>query len=323
MRLLKTLTTATVLITIGFFGWKGYDKFKQRPEIDPPQNQFTKEVEMEIDSLRKMPLNSFCMGYYTKVEANINEFHKDGALGLTSYKVGNFWREKVDSTRNNQWKNILMKNLYSAYVLKFIDQAMYVFERSEWNTKDIQLIRSEVKRLSASAYLDPTGPIANSFKDINLILSKYDEINNYINTCRAFTYVDYAINSNFPDLSAKLSKSKGYINNGLGNSYVNNCLRLKEDLKRVPVILFEKHIDYLRGKINQNGRRYREITFQPEYAKYIYLPLRTQLDNLSNSYGVSDTYFKQRYTELDMLLKSYNRQSLDHFNSLLIKKINN
>lgn len=317
MKTLKIFLAVSALAIIGFFSWYWYDNLKNAPETKPPTNQFTEKIESDIESLGKMPSNSFCGAYYKSIESGIDEFYNDGSLGLTSYKEDKFWKQRLDSVRNKQWKKILRKNLYSTYAIKFIDQAMYVFKGAEWKINDIKFIRDEVKALKESPYLDDKGSVAHSFNEISAILAKYDEITNFINGCKGFSYTDLDIKSSFPNLSAKIIKAKTYLKNNLDNSYVNNCAHLKEDLKDIPKILFSKNISYLKQKINHNGKKYTEINFQPEYARYIYIPLRLQLDALSNNvYGVDVAIFNQAYKSLDALLKDFNHQSLEYYNVL-------
>lgn len=313
MKAVKIILTIVVVAIIGFFVTKWLINFIPPKDADLPKNQYTERDSILIDSLKKMPENKFCKEYYLKVQATIAEDYRNGSLGLTSYKDGSIWKEKNDDNLNNQWKEILSKDLYSAYAPKFVEQAMYVFSRSEWKNDDLKFIRNEVKNLKSSAYLGSTG-LVTSFDEINTILAKYDEINNFINACKGFTYSNYELQSTFPDVSEKIQKSKAYITNNLDNSYVNNCTRLKEGLPAIPKILFDKHINYLSKKINDNGARYSEFNYQSDYSNTIYTPLRNQVDALNNDiYGIGDYVFSNGYNSVYNLLSDFNREATNYY----------
>ena len=313
MKAVKIILTIVVVAIIGFFVTKWLRDDDRPKDTNLPENQYTERDSIMIDSLKRIPVDKFCKVYYLKVQAIIDEDFRNGSLGLTSYKEGNIWKEKKDDNLNNQWNEILSKNLYSAYAPKFVEQAKYVFSRSEWKDADLTFIRSEVKSLQSSAYLGSTG-LVTSFDTINTILAKYDEINNFIKACKEYTYSNYDLESTFPDVSDKIQKSRAYITNNLDNSYVNNCTRLKEGLQAIPKILFDKHISYLTKKINDNGARYSEFNYQSDYSNTIYTPLRNQVDAVNNDiYGISDNAFGNGYNSVYNLLSGYNRDATDYY----------
>lgn len=313
MKAVKIILAIVVVAIIGFFVIKWQVNVDGAKAIKPPTNQYTERIESEINSLKRMPQNVFCEEFYKGIQSGIDEFYKNGSLGLTPYKDGSIFKEKKDDNHNSQWQKILLKNLYSAYAPKFVEQAMYVFSRSEWKNDDLKFIRSEVKILKSSSYLGSTG-LVTSFNDINTILAKYDEINGFINACKGFAYSNYNLDSTFPDVSSTVHKSRAYIANNLDNSYVNNCTRLKDGLPAIPKILFDKHINYLTKKINDNGARYSEFNFQSDYSKTIYTPLRNQVDALNNDiYGIADNVFVNGYNSVYTLLSKYNRDATNNF----------
>jgi hypothetical protein len=315
MKAVKIILAIVVVALIGIFVTKWLIHIAPADDPDIPKNLYTNRIESEIDSLKKIPENKFCNDYYLKVQASIAEYYKSGSLGLTSYKDGSIWKEKKDDNLNNQWNEILCKNLYSAYAPKFIKQAMYVFKRSEWKDNDLEFIRSEVKNLKSSAYLGSTG-VVTSLDEINTILAKYDEVNNFIKSCNGYTYSNYDLHSTFPDVSDKIQRSRAYITNNLDNSFVNNCTRLKEELQTIPYVLFEKHLNYLIKKIHANGAKYTDSEFdkQREYDSAIYTPLRNQVDALNNDvYGVGDNIFSNGYNSVYKLLSDYNHDAFNHY----------
>ena len=126
MKSVKIILAIVVVAIIGFFLATWVIKIRNPICTTPPENLYTKEVQRKIDLMKTMLENNFCQKYYKDVQSSIDEFYKDDFLGLTSYKEGNIWKQKKDDINNKQWKEILSKNLYSAYASKFVDQAFYV-----------------------------------------------------------------------------------------------------------------------------------------------------------------------------------------------------
>jgi len=311
MKAVKIILAIAVVAIIGFFVTKWLIDFIPPEDINLPENQYTERDSIMIDSLKRIPVDKFCKVYYLKVQATIDEDFRNGSLGLTSYKEGNIWKEKKDDNLNNQWYEILSRDLYSAYASKFVDQAMFVFNGSTWSNQDLKFIRDELNELMNSSYYEQSSRVFNPIKDI---LSKYDEINNFINACKGYTFSNYDLEITFPDVSEKIQKSKAYITNNLDNSYVNNCTRLKEGLQAIPKILFDKHISYLTKKVNDNGARYSEFNYQSDYSNTIYTPLRNQVDALNNDiYGIGDNVFNNAYHSVYNLLSDYNRDATNYY----------
>ena len=199
MKAVKIILAVVVVAIIAFFVTKWLINIDPPKDIDLPKNQYTERIEIEIDSLKK-----FCQKYYNDVQYRISDYFNQGFLGN-------------NESDNSQWQEILLKNLYSAYAPKFVEQATYVFSRSDWKNDDLKFIRNEVKNLKSSVYLGSTG-LVTSFDEINTILAKYDEINNFINACKGYTYSNYDLESTFPDVSDMIQKSRANITNNLDNS---------------------------------------------------------------------------------------------------------
>lgn len=307
MKTFKIILAFTVFSIIGFFVWYWLVSIGKPTTITPPKNQFTARIETEIDSLNKFSTKIFCAKLYKDIQYRITDYFNQGFFG-------------ANEGDNNQWKEILSKNLYSSYAAKFSDQAMFVFNEQEWNLEDLKLIRSELRLIQSSLYLEQNSPIDNKFKEVRTILAKYDEIAGFIFSCSSFSNFSYGIDDLFPDVSDKIQKSRTYLSNNLGNSYVKNCRRLKDGLKNVPQKLFNIHISYLQIKIQQNSNKYRAYTYQSEYNTSIYTPLRNQIDALDKDfYGVSDNAFDSGYNSLETLLSADNRMASDYFFSALDK----
>ena len=303
MKAVKIILAVVVVAVLGFFVWKWIiAPPPPPPTITPPTNQFVERIENEIDSLGKVPSASFCPEFHQKIQYDIAEFHFKGFLGDTT------------TSDNDQWEEILSKNLYSVYAPKFIEQAMFVFNGHEWKTDDLKFIRSESKKLQKSDYLMLDSPVKASFVEIENILTKYDEINSFIGICNRFGAASDELSIEFPNASEKVEKANGYIKRNLDNKYVNNCTRLKDGLREIPRKLFDKHVAYLTKKISLYANQYRNYETQAEYSTIVYTPLRNQINGIDYTiYGMGESFVEDKQEELFNLLGKYNRTATDYF----------
>ncbi len=301
---IKIFLTVTLVVIIGFFIWESLINIDAPREIIPPKNKYIARIENEIDSLGNVSTNVFCSKFHKDIHYHISEFHNLRLFGKTE-------------NDNNQWKEILSRKLYTAYATKFAEQAMFVFKGLDWKIEDLILIRSEVKVLQSSAYLEQGSIIGSSFNTIINILLKHDEIETFISFCKRFSYSNYGISDWYPDVSDKIQKSSTYLANNLDNQYVNNCTRLKDGLEQIPQLLYNKHVNYLSSKIQQNCGRYTEYSFHSEYSKQLYSPLREQVIALRNDmYRIGDIAFSSEKEVLEKLLNNCNRLAWEHFDKL-------
>jgi len=302
MKALKIVLAIAVVAVIGFFAWKWIIGFPPPPPPPPPTNQFVERIEMEIDSLGKASPNSFCPELYQKIQYDIVEFHSEGFLGDTT------------TSDNDQWKEILSKDLYSVYAPKFVEQAMSVFNGHEWKTEDLGFIRSEEKELKKSTYLKES-PVKVSFEKIEMILKQYDEIAEFINGCKSFKGPDELENSF--DASGKIDKAQDYLKNNMGNEYVNNCDSLKEELSKVPQMLLGKHIKYLTEKIDFYASRYSSYETQAEYSNRVYSPLNNQIKGINYKVYRQDVSFvNEEQRKLTEKLEKYNDDAWIYFKNI-------
>lgn len=304
MRVIKIALALGFIALIGFFVWKwsGFGTSEIR-KIRPPTNQFTERIEREIDSLKKAPTNVFCKEFYDGIHYRITDYHRQ-----------NFFSK--NENENNQWKEILLKNLYSAYAPAFAEEAFYVFKGSAWEIVDLKFISEEVIRLKSSIYLERGSNIDNRFGEIATVLSKYYEIAGFLSSCHSFLFSHFSLHDLYPvnEISKKIQRSKAYIRNGLDNSYVNNCSRLKSGLGEIPKILFNKHVNYLHSKIQQNIGRYVEYKYQSDYSRVIYTPLKSQIESLDNDiYGINNDIFDYNSNSLEKFLNDDNNKAMEYF----------
>lgn len=302
MKAIKIILAVVVVAVLGFFVWKWIiAPPPPPPTITPPTNQFVERIEKEIDSLGKVPSTSFCSEFHQKIQYDIFEFHLKGFLGDTT------------TSDNDQWEEILSKNLYSVYAPKFVEQAMSIFNGHEWKTDDLKFIRSEAKELQKSDYLKSDSPVKASFVEIEGILSKYDEVNGFLAKCKNYSFSDNGVSSVFPNVGDMVTKANQLAQN-TGNKYVNNCTRLKDGLREVPRKLFDKHVSYLTQKINLYANQYESYGTQAEYNTNVYSPLRSQINGIDYKvYGLGESFVEDKQEELFNLLGKYNRKATDHF----------
>jgi hypothetical protein len=302
MRIIKISLVIIFLGTLAFLAWNWSGKKVPPPQdVEVSKNQFVTKIDEEMELLRAMSVNTFSKRQYDITLFHIRDYFKQGLLG------GN-------ENDNLQQKENLSKRLFYIYAPKFIEQAMYVFKGNEWNIKKLDTIRKEVLILQKSIYLNSTSQVAKSFKEINFILTKYDQVNYLIYSANNFQPSNYGLNDFFPDATDIIQKVRENISNGLFNPYVNNCSRLKVELARIPNKLFEMHVSYLEGKFKQHIERYMEFDSQAEYFDSIYEPLKNQLNSFSmNIYEVEDSYFRVKHKKLENMLNDDNRKAFIYF----------
>ena len=303
MKAIKISLAIIVIAAIGAGIYFWIQSTKKPGIIQAPQNPFTQKVEAEIEQLKAKPDNRFCKDFYKDIAYHINDFYNQ-------QKFGN------NQSENDQWKENLENILYSAYADKFISQAFYIFLGSEWNTEALNFIRSEEQTLRRSQLLENGGPVAQKFKQIQTIFSKYDEINSFITSCKSFGYSGTSLSDNFPiaDVKSKISRASTLRNNRLDNEYVNNCTRLHDGLKEIPQILFRSHIRYLDSKTTKWSKMYSNYNSQREYKELLFDKLKAEVDMLNDSnYNVSN--LSSEYNKLTNRLNSDSQNAYNYFNN--------
>jgi hypothetical protein len=303
MKALKISLIVIVIVAISFSVWRWIINPPQPPEPPKAINQFTKRIEKEIDSLKILPDSKFCEAFYKEVTYLIDSYYEERRLGATP----------ADSSGNKQNKEYFTKDLYSAYVDKFISQAFYVLSRSEWKIDDLSFIRSEYQTLRKSKLLVKDSPADKEFTKIQIVFKKYDEISGFISACRNFSHP--VSNSHFPisDIQEKISQAETYLNNNLGNAYVNHCTRLHDGLKEIRQVLFRAHVRYLDKKIDEWSGFYTDCPSQSVYANKVYKPLKNEIDALDNDiYNVAD--FDYEYKRLSNKLNTDSQEAYKYFN---------
>jgi hypothetical protein len=314
MKAIKIITLLVLLSTIGFFVFKWLVDIDEVEHIKPSTNLFQARIKMEIDSLRQAPVNTFSNEFYQLIQYRINYYHSNSLFDQ-------------DRSINVQWQDILSKNLYSVYVTKFIEQAFYVFNGSEWSWTDLRFINNELNLLQGSSYFQKGSLAEQRFNEIQTILSKYYEIANFIHHSNNFSYSNFDLDLGYPldEVSQKINRANTYLQNRLDNAYVNNCIRLKSGLRSIPLNLFRKHFEYLKSKIRHHSQRYFEFEYQAEYSTAIYTPLKNEIDALNQDfYGIkystllNYSILNSSQRILEEILNEENLKAYQYFQSLIL-----
>ena len=297
MKTLKVSLTIIVIAAIasGVFFW--IQRTSDPQKTKPPENQFTRKIEKEIEQLKVKPEYLFCKDFYILVMYNISEFHKKKAFS-------------TNTTENNRWKLNLESNLYVAYANKFIKQSKAVFGRNDWENEDLKFIQSEKNQLKNSKFLFSGSLIEKELNLIQTALDKYNEISYFIASCEEFDYSNTDLSARFPiaDVQSKMYRSSSLITNRLENNFVINCSRLQVRLKGIPLALMKKHIWYLDNKINNSTGNYSQYQSYNDYSIILYRPLKSEIEDFRKvDYSISS--FDSEYTRLLDKLNSDNRKA--------------
>jgi hypothetical protein len=275
-------------------------------KIQLPKNQFIKKIEQKIEILKKMPESSFCENFYKEIEYYINDDYSNNRLGKTQLE-------------NKQWKENLSSNLYAAYTDKFIQQSFYVFKGTQWDEQKLVFIRSEYQVLKRNGLqtgmLEKNSITDNKLNQIGNIISKYDEITRFVNSCKAFSFSKYAdLNASFPisEVETKIIRSKGYLGNNLDNFYVKNCKRLETSLREVPQYLFKAHVKYLDKKIIYWNGKYDEYNSLSDYNIYLFTPLKNEIRQLYNDVYNGNSFVDNEYKKLNDKLELESNAAYNH-----------
>lgn len=318
MKAIKIGLAIVVLTAIGFFV---FNSLGEPPPPPPPpaesKNEFVNQINKKIDAIESLPNSEFAKAIYNEIKYLIEDRAKPHP---PKYRFGRLGESRSE---NNQQKENLMRNLYSAYVDKFIEQAFHVFGDTLWSTSDLTFIRSEYQTLRRSPYLESGSPVDDQLGYIQGILKKFDEINRFILQSTSIQFPDP---STFPGsendtsfverLNSKLDSIETYRNVVSRHNYLRNCARLRKRLVESPKVIFGGHVQYLDERITLWSGFYERYNSQATYAQQLYTPIKDEIDVL-----IGDLYENTSvnpYDEHQRLLVRWNRDAemaFDKFNS--------
>ena len=302
MKAIKISLVVIVISTISFFVIRSLVSTDNVGDIQQSGNLFVDKIRLEIKGLQEKSENKFCNEYYTEVAYHIDDYHKNGKFG----------QNKLE---NDQWKENLSKQLYASYSDKFIKQTFNIFKRSDWLSADLIFIRKEYQVLLSSKMLERNSPIDRRFNEIKAILNKYDEISDFIKTCKNFTISQTGLDISFPidEVKMRILTAVNYRNNRMGNPYVNNCTLLHNELKNIPQILFGAHVKYLDNIINTWSNMFANYNSQKSYVNGLYNPLANKIEELDSEIYKVDN-FTYEYSRLKKNWEADATKAYGYFN---------
>lgn len=279
MKAIKISLAIVVIGVIAYFACKFYEGgMDDTPTIDIQEATEVSKIQNKIDAINSLPNSKFNKDIYDEILYLIDDKYKPHP---PTYPFGRLGNTKLE---NDTQKNNLERNLYTAYVSKFLDQAFYVFSGTAWNVADLSFIRSEYLSLRSSPYIESGSPVNSEFKNIQIIFNKYDEINSFIDTCDSFSYLNFGYDRRYPvdEIRTMLDQFSAYRSFLVNHRYLKNCVRLQNKLSLVPQILFDKHVTYLDFKIDTWSGFYDNFNSKIMYRKSIYMPIKTDIDKLDS-----------------------------------------
>ena len=268
MRKLKiTVKIAIALLVIIPLTIMVYRFFSGKPhqtEIPDAPNSFVAEIRQKTKNIRNAPITSFCDKEYQGVKNDIKAY-------ADSNKLDTIYKES------------LSKDLDFAYISVFIGQANNVFNGTTWEPGHIHTIRTETIRLLNSKYIENK----TELNTIKSILDKYDEVMQFLANSDIFSKdmrvtrvdqeFDFVSTKDFITRAANYHKMR---------HIVNNCSRIQSQLAAIPSSMYNKHLGYLRNKVEYCAGKYQTL---PEYGQYydkIYKPVHVEFQTLSENYLV-------------------------------------
>lgn len=255
----------------------------------------TQVVEADIESFANRDSGSTYAEdkrKYQSIEKKISRCEKDG-------KFSRFADENTDCGE------ALRKKLFDAYRDKFIAHAQSTFENFECEIKDLEFISDEYKELRKKE-IRGAGDMNSLFAGVDDIIQVYDSIGNLIKSCHKLSPRS---DDKFPIDSVKnmIEKVKRYQSATfiLGNDRVALCERIKDTLGEISQILFDKHADFLNGKIDKSLETYEGFNLKQDYNDAVWEAVNNDINGLCDrynryGYGYGYGYGYNRYKYKDI-----------------------
>jgi hypothetical protein len=299
MKAIKIGLAIAVIGAIAFFVLKSIDGTIEPKKVVSQKESDVSDIQNKIDSINTLPNGYFSKGIYNEISYLIDDKYIPHP---PKYPYGRLGETQLE---NDQQKINLTRNLYTAYVRKFLDQAFYVFNGKLWKPADLTFIRREYQLLQRSPYLGSGGSVSAKFAHMKRILDKYDEINSFISSSNSFSYLGSSLEDPFPidDIRNKLNQVQTYSDDRLENRYVNNCARLHNKLNAIPQTLFYKHFQFLDDKIDNYLGFYTFYNSQKTYQEKLYAEVKMHIDLLDSGLYEDTELSTSKY---DLLMNKWN-----------------
>lgn len=263
MKYLKTTLIAAVIIAglifIKFFNSDTTDDYR---DTDIEGNTFINAINQQIESIKNSDRKTFSKKLYEETIYSINEAKNNNKI-------------------TPQWAKNLLQKTEVIYHDKLIQEANFVFSKSEWSVTDLNYVRNEINRLNHSAYIESK----TELNKLNKVLAEYNTIKSFLAKAK-----NYSVTNNINNLSDgfDLQTARIYIENALKmsitNSKVRNNKSLISQLGNVKTWMYQKHIDFLTKKYDYISRV--ECKSFPDYSQYynsVFMPMYNEINLFKNN----------------------------------------
>lgn len=301
----KTKTILLILALVGL-GVLAYTLTNQKTEeledVTLTDNKFINEINGLIDDLKNSDEAKFSKVDYDNIIYLIDEY-------LDNNKI------------SAQWSANLRKKVEYIYFEKFVKEAEYAFNQSNWSTSNITYVRNETQRLNNSSFLQEKAGL----KPIERVLNEYDEIKSFMAKAQSYAGSN-SINSmmqkfDITTVDNYLSEANAKLKT---SSKVKNNIQLMNELKNVPNLMYKKHLFFLSEKVKKaQGEGYSR--YGKDYTRFyngvcqpIFDDINDFKDVANQKYGVtsndwydvidnikSDVSTIARYAKNDLQKNSY------------------
>ncbi len=195
---------------------------------------------------------------------------------------------------NETMKLNLADRLYKTYVSKLIKTAKHVISNGTDKESLVLNLIKEVGNAQANSSLNDEDK-KNELKDILATLNKYTEIKQFIAKANALTLYKGnskpAINDILPQTkleSELMIPQRSYLSD---LTFPVNCPQIRKELENISTVLFKKVVNYFIVKISQLSKMEHSTSYKNEFSLKHLPAVKSQLNSLSNIYGIDDNCF--------------------------------
>ncbi len=284
MKSLKIIIVFVVLLLIGFmcYHWMKDDgKDGGETVINPPSDKYN-WMKSRIDSFDALADTAIYQSHYDALKFEIES--RGSALEFAP----------DDSDLNETQKNDLLDMLYKTYISSLIKTANLVISNGSDKEGLILNLIKEVGNAQANTSLNDEDK-KNELKDILDKLNKYTEIKNFIAKANGLTLSNAGSKPGIYDILQQTELENDFIipqRSYLADmTFPVNCPHIKKEVENVSVILFKKSVNFFISKISQLSKKEWPGLNKGEFSLK-YLPaVKSQLNSLSNIYGIDNNCF--------------------------------
>lgn len=201
-----------------------------------------------------------------------------------------------------------LKSAYSkfgtAFVPRFVDLSIEVFEGSAWPDKSLEYIKSQGETLLSG----------RKNKDSNILMTRDEpavrEVVSVVKSYLDAMGLSDKYNGNFNAARAMVSAARSY----LEAPYLQNCTRLVDKMQNLPYRLNESHYRYLSNKV-ASLRAFRVFRSYEDYeqnAEKVYALLNEYDEGAYSVYGTKNDLSELKTSYQEYLSLAYDYWSSDY-----------